>query len=694
MLARTLYNHLKSSADIPIRCPICSERMTVNHFYQRHALENHRLQSRKQCVFCKGLKSWAHGEKNRPDNVKHVVKCLKRFVIVARDESPGMEDETEEEEEEEEVTSAEVCECKKFESTPHQMLGRRKERMNEYVGFYDSVFENPDWWRCDDPVEFTEASGLGKDVYGILQRFTRGDLVWFHLMVKHDAFETFCKEMGKIRGQFALLSFWCLFDGMVSGTGRTQHRHMIVACELESAFKDIWQYKIRYDFPNSGRAKKCVKIQDAFHLARAIVYVSQRKAGCDGRIPTDLTEAGPLSHFHMNRPLHEHSIAFLCTLFPGGIQKLLLEQNRNKDVVRWESESVCLTEEHTAQYLTLHGGQKLYLKRENGEQDVNWSFQSIRDELFVLSQKQQNVMNQIKETKMAQEAVWKCKVAEGRAERDVLKMEKDVLKTKETELKTERDAIKTERDVIKTERDVIKTERDGLLTENARLRRALRDLAQMISDVITRFLTIGGFVLDIERRLEGPVQPALPRREGGTIGHVSLLLLLRTRGRQKPRGGNVGRRRSRELCASPLDRVYEARLVPKSRQGLALVWTAGCESMADVGTNGDGLFVQRSLAGRRVWRARDVSHLLTRDAPARENPLWARVSRKMFETGPDHESDVPLVQTTVHRVSKIWTPNVGKECVSDFLSLTHSFPTFGVPPRANVGREHNKYYRE
>ncbi|GFT83586.1 uncharacterized protein NPIL_106641 [Nephila pilipes] len=254
-----------------------------------------------------------------------------------------MEDETEEEEEE--VTSEEVCECKNFESIPHQMLGRRKERMNEYVGFYDSVFENPDWWRCDDPVEFTEASGLGKDVYGILQRFTRGDLVWFHLMVKHDAFEAFCKDMGKIRGQFALLPFWCLCDGMVSGTGRTQHRHMIVACELESAFKDIWQYKIRYDFPNSGRAKKCVKIQDAFHLARAIVYVSQRKAGCDGRIPTDLTEAGQLSHFHMNRPFHEHSIAFLCTLFPGWIQLLLLQQNRNKDVVRWESESVCVRDQ-------------------------------------------------------------------------------------------------------------------------------------------------------------------------------------------------------------------------------------------------------------------------------------------------------------------------------------------------------------
>ncbi|GFT85346.1 uncharacterized protein NPIL_70392 [Nephila pilipes] len=168
MSVKTLYRHLKLASDIPIRCPLCNEPMTVHHFYHHHALENHRLQSRKQCVFCKGLKSWAHEEKNRPDNVKHVAECLKRFVIVARDESPGMEDETEEDDEEEEATSAEVFECKKLESTPLQMLGRRKERMNEYVGFYDSVFENSDWWRCDDPVEFTEASGLGKDVYGIL----------------------------------------------------------------------------------------------------------------------------------------------------------------------------------------------------------------------------------------------------------------------------------------------------------------------------------------------------------------------------------------------------------------------------------------------------------------------------------------------------------------------------------------------
>ncbi|GFT94861.1 hypothetical protein NPIL_32441 [Nephila pilipes] len=37
---------------------------------------------------------------------------------------------------------------------------------------------------------------------------------------------------------------------------------------------------------------------------------------------------------------------------------------------------------------------ELYLKRGNAEQDVNWSFRRIRHETYVLSRKQQNVMNQ------------------------------------------------------------------------------------------------------------------------------------------------------------------------------------------------------------------------------------------------------------------------------------------------------------
>ncbi|GFS62653.1 hypothetical protein NPIL_600611 [Nephila pilipes] len=167
MSVKTLYRHLKLASDIPIRCPLCNEHMTVHHFLsppclgkssfaisqtvpflqRRGTLGVRRKKSSRQCEACGGM--------------------LKTVRDYREGRIAWMEDETEEEEEEEEeMTSAEVCDCKKFESTPHQMLGRRKERMNEYVGFYDSLFENPDWWRCDDPVEFTEASG--KDVYGIL----------------------------------------------------------------------------------------------------------------------------------------------------------------------------------------------------------------------------------------------------------------------------------------------------------------------------------------------------------------------------------------------------------------------------------------------------------------------------------------------------------------------------------------------
>ncbi|GFX32323.1 uncharacterized protein TNCV_4410911 [Trichonephila clavipes] len=156
-------------------------------------------------------------------------------------------------------------------------------------------------------------------------------------MVKHDVFETFRREMERIRDQCVLLPFWCLCDGLETERGKIQHRHMILACEPDCAFEEIWKGKVRYDFPNSGRAKKCYKIKNAFHLVRTMVYVSQPKSSCDrGEIPDNLMDPANMWHFHINRPLHPHSIATLCTLFSGGIEQLLWEQLRNKNVSSWE----------------------------------------------------------------------------------------------------------------------------------------------------------------------------------------------------------------------------------------------------------------------------------------------------------------------------------------------------------------------
>ncbi|GFY64062.1 uncharacterized protein TNIN_183951 [Trichonephila inaurata madagascariensis] len=143
-----------------------------------------------------------------------------------------------------------------------------------------------------------------------------------------------------------MLPFWCPCNGLVNAKGKIQHRHMIVACEPESSFEDVRKGKIRYEFPNRNHSKKCVKIKNTFHLVWTMMYVSQPKSSCDkGEIPDSLSDPVNWLHFHINRPLHPHSIAFLCTLFPGGIEKLLWEQVGNKNVAKWKKttdESRCV----------------------------------------------------------------------------------------------------------------------------------------------------------------------------------------------------------------------------------------------------------------------------------------------------------------------------------------------------------------
>ncbi|GFW95402.1 uncharacterized protein TNCV_2971241 [Trichonephila clavipes] len=472
MFIKTLYRLIDSSSDIVVCCPLCFESMTFRQYYHQHALQEHFFKNRKECVFCMGLKSWSHGQRMKYENVNHVVDYLKDFVARRKeDDRPPDYDSFE----------GVTCECKYFISLPHSMHDHSKDPT--YVGFYDSVFEKHDMWPRG--LEFSEASGLGKDVHGIIRRYLSQDMDWFHIMVKHDAFPIFFRNMEKIRDEFVLLPFWCLCDGMED---KIQHRHMILACEPESSFKDIWKHKICYDFPNKGRAKECVKIPDAFHLARTIVYVSQPKAMCDVRIPEKVEEGKHTSHFHINGPMHVHSIVFLCTLFPNGIERLLSEQNGSKNVVLWDIHAECVRDKwrslkwvvhikvtgwkfihcqisfNDEAYLTLYGDKKIYFKPGN-------SLQILKDEMYVLSHKQQNIMKQLKEVKekvqMERDNYWKPIVVDLKRERDVFKNE---FKSKENEWKAERDVLKPERDTFKAEGNVFKTERDNLLLENCGLR--------------------------------------------------------------------------------------------------------------------------------------------------------------------------------------------------------------------------------
>ncbi|GFT53958.1 hypothetical protein TNCV_2442281 [Trichonephila clavipes] len=130
MSLRTLYTYISSSKDVIVRCPLCFESMTFGHYYHKHALQEHFLKHRKECVSCMGLKSWPHGQRMKRENVKHVVECLKGFVAQRKeDDHPPDYDSFE----------GVTCECKYFISLPHSLYDRNKDPT--YVGVYDSVFE-------------------------------------------------------------------------------------------------------------------------------------------------------------------------------------------------------------------------------------------------------------------------------------------------------------------------------------------------------------------------------------------------------------------------------------------------------------------------------------------------------------------------------------------------------------------------
>ncbi|GFV01880.1 uncharacterized protein TNCV_4978321 [Trichonephila clavipes] len=390
MSIKTLYKVIDSSSHIVVRCPICFELMTFGHYLHKHALQEYSLKNRQECVFCMGLKSWPHGQRMKRENVKHVVECLKSFVNPQNNASTVKNYEDLEEE---------ICDCQTFVSIPRDMLGRSKNMDN--VILYESVFEKPDMW-SDDGVQFSESSGLGKDVYGIVQRYLKKDLKWFHVMVKHDAFQIFCREMEKIQNEIVVLPFWCLCDGLMAGIAKVQHRHMIIACELQGQFEFVWQRKFRYNIPN-GKAKKRIRIENVFHLVRTIAsknVVNWEEAAV--RV-TDTNR-----HLKWVVPIKVTGWKFLNCAIP-------LDR-------RFES-----TKEGTPLYLTLYNDKKMYVKEGNGADREECSLRCIRGEMYILSPKQQSMMNQIETVKnkviTVRNFYWQNKLAVCFVERDVLRKE-------------------------------------------------------------------------------------------------------------------------------------------------------------------------------------------------------------------------------------------------------------------------------
>ncbi|GFU25379.1 hypothetical protein TNCV_1488461 [Trichonephila clavipes] len=106
-----------------------------------------------------------------------------------------------------------------------------------------------------------------------------------------------------------------------------------------------------------------------------------------------------------------------------------------------------VTKEETSLYVTQYRKKKLYLKERNYGNEC--LFQRMRDEMYVLSIKQQHMIKEIKKVKKRRaygpKGDNKAKLNEMKAkndliqkEKDILKVENDVLKSKEQEWKTKR----------------------------------------------------------------------------------------------------------------------------------------------------------------------------------------------------------------------------------------------------------------
>ncbi|GFX43042.1 hypothetical protein TNCV_2710871 [Trichonephila clavipes] len=159
---------------------------------------------------------------------------------------------------------------------------------------------------------------------------------------------------------------------------------------------------------------------------------------------------------------------------------------------RWEE-----TDEWSEWYVTLYGKKEVHLKE--GNNGTECSFRRIRDEIYVLSRKQQNIMREIKKVKqrwdMDQKVLFKSKLNEMKAINEKIQMEKEnEWKIKEVEWKAENGVLKNklenvlvENKIWETKEQEWKIEKGELKTENRTLKTKLQSRAA-VDKVLKRMI--------------------------------------------------------------------------------------------------------------------------------------------------------------------------------------------------------------
>ncbi|GFY77728.1 hypothetical protein TNIN_219441 [Trichonephila inaurata madagascariensis] len=98
--------------------------------------------------------------------------------------------------------------------------------------------------------------------------------------------------------------------------------------------------------------------------------------------------------------------------------------------------------------------------------------------MYVLSRKQQNIMNEIKKVKqewtMDQKVILRAKLNEMKAKNDLIQREKNILKEENDALKTKEHEWKNKENELKTKENELNSKLQGALRENKILKKILQ----------------------------------------------------------------------------------------------------------------------------------------------------------------------------------------------------------------------------
>lgn len=305
----SFYKNFLYTKTISFPCPVCSVSVLPRD-YEKHCKSHHHLNILTCCAWCKGNKTWP--EKCKSENANHLLQCSRNFLTLNTPRSlstPSTFD------------RSPICPEKVFFDCTPSPQSRA----------YDPVWSMP--LAPTRPVFDLDSLNRAASCLRMYLDL-RNDTVWYHIIVRSIAFQSFLAAMDADLGRTRTLSFSCWCDGgKYAETRLRHHRHMIVVAPSHDHFqKNIWK-KIKIateDRPNPHfRILHKTPIQSPLHFVHTLAYVSRRESICEFSGDRPQTSRATQNHFYCFESLPKDFLLPLVLQWEGGLRELLNETFRH-----------------------------------------------------------------------------------------------------------------------------------------------------------------------------------------------------------------------------------------------------------------------------------------------------------------------------------------------------------------------------